>query len=99
MNKEEKKDSDTNKSNSKGPQRSVICTRPQQVVDRGVVKKKDLSAMYKKNVPRPTLTKAQAKKAVNYRRKKKYGGAKDFISSDRKLKNRKIKKSTLKVVK
>jgi len=68
-------------------------------VDRGVVKKKDLSAMYKKNVPRPTLTRAQAKKTVDYRRKKKYGGAKDFISSDRKFKNRKIKKSTLKVVK
>ena len=96
MNKEEKKDSDIQKSNSKGPQRSVICTRPQQVVDRGVVKKKDLSAMYKKNVPRPTLTRAQAKKTVDYRRKKKMG---NFISSDRKLKNRKIKKSTLKVVK
>lgn len=94
MNKEEKKDSDVNK--SKGPQRSVVCTRPQQVVDRGVVKKKDLSAMYKKNVPRPTLTRTQAKKAVDYRRKKKYG-AKNFISSD--LKNRKIKKSKLKVVK
>jgi hypothetical protein len=92
MNKEETKDSDTNK--SKGPQRTMTCTRPQQVVDRGVVKKKDLSAMHKKNVPRPTLTKAQAKKAVEYRRKKKMG---DFISSG--LKNRKIKKSKLKLVK
>ena len=87
---------DSDKQKSKGPQRSVVCTRPQQVVDRGVVKKKDLSAMYKKNVPRPTLTKAQAKKTINYRRKKKMG---DFISSGRKLKDKKIKKSTLKVVK
>lgn len=96
MNKEEKKDSDIQK--SKGPQRSVVCTRPQQVVDRGVVKKKDLSAMYRKNVPRPTLTRAQAKKTINYRRKKKYG-RKGFISSGLKLEKRKIKKSKLKVVK